>query len=73
MTETVRRGKGASDSAVFTAVTSVGDSSWDICIDRVAYHKIGHMPSSDPGDHEEPEENIANSGVTKVFQAFCNL
>lgn len=61
------------DGAVPPAVTAVGDFHGEVVVEGPADHHVGNMASSNPDDHEDAEDDVANGGKPKVFEALCKL
>jgi len=69
----VRRRKRSCDGAILATVAAVVDHDRDIGVNGPADHQIDYVAGSDPGCHEEAEEDVACGGVAEVFEAFRGL
>lgn len=73
MPEAVGGFEGPFNVAIPPAVTAVGDRSGDIAVYRPADHHIGNVAGSDPDDHEDAEDDVADGGEPEIFEAFGEL
>jgi hypothetical protein len=73
MPNAIRSFKGAFDGAVAPTITAIGDLYGEVAVEGPADHQVGNMASSNPDDHKHAEDDVANSGKPKVFEAFGKL
>lgn len=73
MPEAIRSFKRPFDGAVPSTVTAVCHCCGKVAVDGPADHHVGDMASSNPDNHEDTEDDVANGGKAKVSETFCKL
>lgn len=73
MAKAIWRREGAGEGTVFAAIATILDFIGDVGVDGIADCEVHDVPGSDPGDHEDAKDNIAEGCEAEVFEAFGYL
>ena len=73
MSESIGGRKRAYDGTFPASVTSKVGVGGKVGVCRVTDCEVCNVACCDPGDHEDPEEHVANPGEAQVFEAFRGL
>jgi hypothetical protein len=73
MSDSIRGREGPCEGAILAPVASEIGVDGEVGPDGIANGEVGNVARRDPGDHEDPKNNVADPGEAHVFKAFCDL